>query len=369
MNEVVCHFCLEKGHKKSECEEYIHSKDRELYERYADEIREGRKADKEEGRARLLDDVRMTLNFSHTNTENDIDQTTNNTHDIRANEINDNENNADERNENTDNKGNANDNVNTTITETDSSNVEKDDARSQQLHGMGGKDQDTVKQAANPIHVVLGDSNATRVHFKDPDVFNISQSGASAAAIDALLSKAKTKTSNKTVKRVAMHLGTVDVSRHKSDANQVILEVSSALTEINKYFPQAEIAFSSIPQRKGKSAGIVAMNKTADAVNEYVHKLTKKQSYLYYLNNDADLLDKGIPVKAYYDTNDASGVHLRNKGAEILEENIQTFLIVGSQQNQCMRHRIARSGTVVSYLALPHQTNMLQRLTKVIEKQ
>ena len=66
-----------------------------------------------------------------------------------------------------------------------------------------------------------------------------------------------------------MHLGTIDVSRHKSDANQVILEVSSALTEINKHFPEAEIAFSSIPQ-KGKSAGIVTMNKTADTVNEYV---------------------------------------------------------------------------------------------------
>ena len=114
---------------------------------------------------------------------------------------------------------------------------------------MDGKEQDTVKQTANPIHVVLCDSNATWVHFKDPDVFNISQSGALAAAIDALLSKAKTKASNKIVKRVAMPLGTVDVSRHKSDANQVIPEVSSALTVINKYFPQAEIAFSSIPQR------------------------------------------------------------------------------------------------------------------------
>ena len=115
---MVCHFCLEKGHKKSECEEYIHSKDRELYGRYADEIQEGKKADKEEGRACLLDDVRMTLNFSHTDTENDIDQTTDNTHNIRANENNDNENNADEKNEKTDNEENANDNVNTTTTDT-----------------------------------------------------------------------------------------------------------------------------------------------------------------------------------------------------------------------------------------------------------
>ena len=54
---MVCHFCLEKGPKQSECEVHIHSKDRDLYARYADEIREGRKADKEEGKGHLLDDV------------------------------------------------------------------------------------------------------------------------------------------------------------------------------------------------------------------------------------------------------------------------------------------------------------------------
>ena len=53
------------------------------------------------------------------------------------------------------------------------------------------------------------------------------------------------KTTNKTVKRVAMHLGTVDAGRHKSDANQVILEVSSAIIEVHKRFAKAEIAFSS----------------------------------------------------------------------------------------------------------------------------
>ena len=126
-----------------------------------------------------------------------------------------------------------------------------------------------------------------------------------------------------------MHLGTVDVSKHKNDANQAILEVSSAITEINKHFPKAEIAFSSIPQRKGKAASIVAMNKTANIVNEYIRKLTIKQPYLYYLNNDDDLLEKGNPVKALYDVNDITGVHLSSKGAQVLEDNIQTFFDSG----------------------------------------
>ena len=133
------------------------------------------------------------------------------------------------------------------------------------------------------------------------------------------ISRAISKTTNKTVKRVAMHLGTIDIGRHKSDATQVIVDVSSALTDVNKQFPQ----------RRGKSAAIVSMNKTADRVNKYIRKLVPKQPHLRFLNNDEDLLDKGIPVKALYDTNDASGVHLSNKGAEILEENIQTFFDSG----------------------------------------
>ena len=71
------------------------------------------------------------------------------------------------------------------------------------------------------------------------------------------------------------------------------------------------------------------MNTTAKSVNEYVRKLTKKESYLYYLNNDDDLLDKGIPVRSMYDASDANGVHLSSKGEEIIEENIQTFFDSG----------------------------------------
>ena len=97
------------------------------------------------------------------------------------------------------------------------------------------------------------------------------------------------------MKRVAIHLGTNDVGKNRADANQVILEVSSAITETHQQFPDAEVAFSSIPHRKGKTPAISTMNSTAKSVNEYVSKLTKKESYLYYLNNDDDLLDKGVP--------------------------------------------------------------------------
>ena len=206
------------------------------------------------------------------------------------------------------------------------------EAQSMQLQGAGPlnlKPVEKAEDAEDTVNIVLGDSNATRAHFKDPSVMNFSRSGTAAADIASLINKAKLKTTNRRVKRVAIHLGTNDIGKNKTDANQVILEVSSAIAETHRQFPSAEIAFSSIPHRKGKTPAINTMNTTAKSVNEYVCKLTKKESYLYYLNNDDDLLDKGVPIRSMYDSSDTNGIHISSKGAEALEDNIQTFFDSG----------------------------------------
>ena len=90
-----------------------------------------------------------------------------------------------------------------------------------------------------------------RIHVKDPDVKNVSKSGQKATDIKSLLDGAASQASsnNKTVKRIVLHLGTNGVSKHKTDAAQVQLEVSTALSETHKKFPGAQIAFSSILSR------------------------------------------------------------------------------------------------------------------------
>ena len=194
----------------------------------------------EEGRARFLGDVGEQLNFRHTENEQTMnlthDQTYDKTHDVKDNQSTEDENNADGNNEKIEDENiDKNDtNIVNMNTNTDTLNVEKDDVRPQQTQAIGGEDQDTIKQTTSHIYIVIGDSDAKRVHFEDPDVLIISQPGASAAAVEPLRLIAKSKTTNKNVKRVAMHLGTVNVAKHKFDANQVILEVSSALTGINK---------------------------------------------------------------------------------------------------------------------------------------
>ena len=114
------------------------------------------------------------------------------------------------------------------------------------------------------VNLVLGDSNTLRVHFKDPDVYNVSVSGCTAAGIDTVLDRSVARVQNKNVKRIVMHLGTNDVTKNKDDPNQVILEVSSAVSNIKRQFPEAEIAVSNILQRRGRSPAISLMNKHQD---------------------------------------------------------------------------------------------------------
>lgn len=78
------------------------------------------------------------------------------------------------------------------------------------------------------------------------------------------------------MKCVAIHQGTNDVGKNRSVANRVILEEPSTITETHRQYPDAEIAFSSIPQRKGKTPAINTMNSSVKLINEYVRKLTKK---------------------------------------------------------------------------------------------
>ena len=49
------------------------------------------------------------------------------------------------------------------------------------------------------VNQVWGESNTMRVHFKDPDVYNISVSGCTAAGIDTLLDRAVARVQNKNV--------------------------------------------------------------------------------------------------------------------------------------------------------------------------
>ena len=111
-----------------------------------------------------------------------------------------------------------------------------------------------------------------------------------------------------------------------------------------------KIAFSSIPNRKGKTQTITTLNNTTNMVNEFFQKMAKEESYLFFLNNDEYLMKDGVPISTMYDSNDIKGVHLSTKGSSVLEENIQSFFDCGSEFGfdtplSRKRHRSVMSNT------------------------
>ena len=321
-NDIICNFCSEAGHRQKNCERYRAS---QVNGEYAYDITEGRTADLDRSTGSLshdepLENIRKNLDSemvhgvmthehkmttdSHVNSEATSDMThiDNLTH----------ENNTDEKNQNKTDKTKSN--------QTDD-DIPKSKAPTETTLELLSKQR---------VFLVIGDSNCQRVHFKDPDVKNVSVPGGAAMNIDELLAKAEAEAGEKLVKRIAVHLGTNDISKYKTDSNQVILEITTAVNKLHEKFPSSEIAFSSIPHRRGNSPIITTLNKTTKVVNEFCLKMAKKESYLYFLNNDEDLLKDGIPLKSMYDNNDARGVHVSAKGASVLEENIQSFFDSGS---------------------------------------
>ena len=139
------------------------------------------------------------------------------------------------------------------------------------MHNQRQSASQNGKSETETVYLILGDSNTKRVHLKDYDVYDVSESSGSAAAqIDCLLDKAVSVTKNKYVKRIAMHLETNDITRHRGDSGQVVDVVSSAVNKIKEKFPSSTIIFSSILQRRGTTAGIATMNSAARAVNEHI---------------------------------------------------------------------------------------------------
>ena len=111
------------------------------------------------------------------------------------------------------------------------------------------------------------------------------------------------------------------------------------------------------------------MKKTAKTVNDYIKKLAIKERYLSFNENDLDILDKDVPIRGYYDSSDATGVHISVKGADMLAGSFQDFFNCGptSDDDHYMtpgsykRNRSVLSNT-------PPSDKQISKTNKVVKK-
>ncbi|KAK3102025.1 hypothetical protein FSP39_008206 [Pinctada imbricata] len=191
---------------------------------------------------------------------------------------------------------------------------------------------------SNTFAIILGASNARRMSVLDKDVVNASVSGATLSNIGQTIDKAHESLKNDAqVEKVVICLGTNDVSQNKSDPEQVILNLTSAINETKKEFPVAEIGLCGIIPRKGRSERVKNFNGITESVNKFARKLCSRDEGCTYIDTPSLFVnaDNGHLVVALYDPNDPSGLHINQEGASKLYSKILSF--IKTPQQSCHR--------------------------------
>ncbi|VDI16307.1 Hypothetical predicted protein [Mytilus galloprovincialis] len=128
--------------------------------------------------------------------------------------------------------------------------------------------------------LILGASNGKRLGDFSPDVINASVSGASFENIDELLNHALSVVddTDASIEKVVICLGTNDITRNRSYPDEVNVNATSAVNCVKSRFPNAKIGLCTIIPRKGKGQSILKLNETTQSVNNFLAKLSKKDS-------------------------------------------------------------------------------------------
>ncbi|KAK3091907.1 hypothetical protein FSP39_023596 [Pinctada imbricata] len=177
------------------------------------------------------------------------------------------------------------------------------------------------------MSVILGASNVRRMNIKDARVIDASISGATLFSVRQTLDKARsTLKEDANITKVVLSLGTNYVSQNKSDPEQVILNLTSAVNEVKQEFPVAQLGICGIIPRKGRSDRVKNFNSIAESVNRYAIKLCARDDLCTYIDTPAIFTRNGILAVEFYDSNDPSGLHINQSGAGKMLDKIMAYV-------------------------------------------
>ncbi|CAG2209817.1 unnamed protein product [Mytilus edulis] len=127
------------------------------------------------------------------------------------------------------------------------------------------------------------------------------------------------------VERWSFVLGTNDITRNRSDPDEVNVNATSAVNCVKSRFPSAKIGLCTIIPRKGKGQSILKLNETTQSVNNFLAKLCKKDSSVSLIDTFNIFCQNGNAVRPLYDINDPSGVHISDKGVDKYIVELSSF--------------------------------------------
>lgn len=213
------------------------------------------------------------------------------------------------------------------------------EGRACQREDEASRNASTENPPKKEINILLGASNCKRLTSIDDreDAINASISGASFESVDDCIDLANSKkvSDSSTVKNVLLCLGTNDVSKNFTDSDEIILNASQAVTKVKSAFPDSRIGVCSIIPRKGNGNRTVKMNETSNSVSTFLSKLCIRDQSLQFVDITSQFYtSEGHLQKAMYDKNDGNGIHIGQKGIELITSKVDEFFNLDSVIHQ-----------------------------------
>ncbi|CAC5420478.1 CNBP [Mytilus coruscus] len=187
--------------------------------------------------------------------------------------------------------------------------------------------EDGKNDTANTVNILIGASNCTRLGETDEKVINASKSGANFENFPQSLDLAAQKSDSHKVDKVAICLGTNDISKHKDDCDQINLLVTKAVAQVKSAYPESHVGLCSIIPRKGNSAQINRLNQSATNVNKFIRKLCAREDNVDFVDLEKLFYRNGTIIRSMFDKADNSGVHISIEGAQNINRKLSDFFL------------------------------------------
>lgn len=218
---------------------------------------------------------------------------------------------------------------------TDSENVDETKVPNNKQHNDDKQDKNSGtppvphEKPNDHMHVILGASNCNRIHIDRPNVIKAAVSGTTLGEVSKVIALASKYIDEfpgeNTIDSVVLNLGTNDVTRCGKYVDTVRIAFAQAINNTKLEFPNTPIGVCSIIPRKGKGGKISALNESTIAANTYIQKVCEQDNQLTFIDMDIDFIRNGHPVRALYDSDDQSGVHVSAQGAQCLQKKMYEF--------------------------------------------
>ena len=183
-------------------------------------------------------------------------------------------------------------------------------------------------QATGKYVMIIGDSNCRNIMDNVP--FHIDKQAIGGTAIfdvDTLIQESQIPADK--VAAVILHVGTCDfdTARH-NNVNMIYTEYVDCVYNIQSKYHEADIIISGVLPRAPRSGrSNKQVNDEIQELNQKLCALEKEVTNIMFADHSALFIEDGMVKQSLFRQADKTGVHINEKGVQVLNENLIKALV------------------------------------------